>query len=179
MLDVVLSQLPVLFGVVALKMVEVLLQTFRTVFVISGRRGAAGAVAAVEASVIITALGIVLSDMSVARVLGFVIGVSLGTMVGMEAVYRFRLGIVTVRAFADPEIAPAAAEAVRELGHGATVFYGEGRDGMVAMILSAVRRRNSASVIAAIKAVSPTAFATVDNAPAPGSAVGGIVGVRV
>lgn len=173
------DQVGLMLLVVALKTVEVLLQTFRTVFVVSGRRAHAGAVALVEASVVISALGIVLSDITPARIIGFVVGVSLGTVVGMEAVFRFRLGVVTVRAFLPPEHAPAAAARIRALGHGATTFTGEGRNGEVAMLLSSVRRRHVPEVTAAITGVHERAFTTVDNAPAPGSAIGGLLGHRV
>ncbi|WP_370327393.1 DUF5698 domain-containing protein [Euzebya sp.] len=165
--------------VVVLKTSEVLLQTFRTVFVVSGRRLPAGMIALVEASVIITALSLVLTDLSPPRIAGFILGMGLGTVVGMEAVYRLRLGMVTVRAFVPPAHAARSADAIRALGHGATVFLGEGRDGEVAMVLSSVRRRDARRVVTAIEAVHRPAFTTVDNLPAPGSAIGGILGARV
>ncbi len=179
LVDTVARHLLPFLLVASLKTVEVLLQTFRTVFVVTGRRAPAAGIAAVEAAIVIAALGIVLTDITPARVLGFVAGVSLGTAAGMEAVFRLRLGIVTVRAFLSPGMAPVAAEAVRTLGHGVTTFDGQGRDGEVTMLLTAVRRRHAQDVVRAIESAAPAAFTTVDNAPAPGSVIGGVLGARV
>jgi uncharacterized protein YebE (UPF0316 family) len=71
------------------------------------------------------------------------------------------------------------AQRIRSLGHGATVFDGYGRDAPVHMVLSVVRRREARDVIDVVRRTDPQAFVALDNAPGPGSEIGGVVGARV
>jgi uncharacterized protein YebE (UPF0316 family) len=159
-----------------LRMTDVCLNVFRTVFVVQERRTLAALVAGLEAGTWLGAAGIVFADVTPMRAAGFVAGVALGTAIGVELTRRLQLGMATVRIYADAdavdadglELAPgrAIARAIHQAGFGATVFRGTGYEGPVDMILSTVRRRDAQKVLRIARSVDPSAFAAVDNVPA-------------
>lgn len=126
-----------------LRITDVMFGVFRTTFIVRGRTLAAAMAAFGESATWISAAGIVLADLTVARGLAFATGVAIGTALGVIIVRNMRLGLVTVRVFAPLERGHEIAERVRAAGQGATLFPGEGRDGPVAMILSVMRRREA------------------------------------
>ena len=126
-----------------LRVTDVMFGVFRTTFIVRGRTLAASMAAFGESATWISAAGIVLADLTIARGLAFATGVAIGTALGVVIVRNMRLGLVTVRVFAPLERGHEIAERVRAAGQGATLFPGEGRDGPVAMILSVMRRREA------------------------------------
>ena len=165
--------------VAVLRTTDMVLATFRTVMVVSGRRGPASAIAFIEAAVILIGLAVALTDLTVARGIGYAAGMAAGTWLGMWAVHHLRLGIVTVRAFCPAGSGDLTAAAVRQLGYGATVFTGRGRTGPRDMVLCTVRRRHARDVAATLTDVCDAAMVTIDNTPAPGSRIGGIAGTAL
>lgn len=160
--------------VAALRVGDVTINVFRTVCVVQGRRLAAAGFAGLEASFWLAAAGIALSDLSVPRVIGFVLGVATGTYLGMVIVHRAKLGTVTVRVFAAAgegrELAGhVIAERIRREGFGATLFNGWGREGEVQMVLSVVRRRDARRVQDVVAATDPRAAVAFDNDLGPAS----------
>ncbi len=154
-----------------LRVCDVSLNVFRTVFVVQERRLLAALVAGTEATVWVTAAGIVFADMTPVRIAGFVVGVASGTAIGVEVARRLRLGMTTVRIYADGtrvddegrQLGHVIADAIRDAGHGATVFRGTGLRGPVDMVLSTVRRRDAEEVLAIARRIDPATFAAVDN----------------
>jgi len=153
--------------VALLRIIDVTLNVFRTVFTVNGRKGLAALAHGMEGAVWLAATGIVLSDLSVAKTVGFVAGIMLGTLLGTTIVEHLRLGMVTVRIYADASHLDGSgariADAIRDAGFGATTFTGEGMTGPVKMVLSTVPRRKATAVMAAASAVSPEAVVAVDN----------------
>lgn len=129
-----------------LRVTDVMLNVFRTTFIVRGRTLAASLAAFGESAAWIAAAGIVLADLTIVRGLAFATGVAIGTALGIMVVRSMRLGLVTVRVFAPLERGHEVAEQLRAAGQGATMFPGEGRDGPVAMILSVMRRREADEV---------------------------------
>ncbi len=162
-----------------LRIADVSLNVFRTVFVVQERRLLAALVAGAEASVWLAAAGIVFADMTPVRVAGFVVGVAAGTAIGVEVARRLRLGMTTVRIYADAtridddgrEPGTVIAQEIRMAGYGATVFRGSGLAGPVDMVLSTVRRRDADKVLTIARSVDPAAFAAIDNSLHPSPAV--------
>ncbi len=162
-----------------LRICDVSLNVFRTVFVVQERRLLAAVVAGAEAAVWLAAAGIVFADMTPVRIAGFVVGVASGTAIGVEVARRLRLGMATVRIYADARLTGPdgrtqghlIADAIRLAGHGATVFQGSGRNGPVDLVLSTVRRRDANAVLAIARDIEPLAFAAVDNSLHPSPAV--------
>jgi len=159
-----------------LRMADVSMNVFRVVFVVQGRRGLASLAAGVEAGTWLAAAGIVLADVTVTRAAGFVIGVSLGTAIGVELTAKLRLGMKTVRIYVpvDDEHhldGAGVARVLHHAGHGATVFRGAGYRGPVDMVLSTVKYRDAQQVLDLARSVAPHSFAAVDNSPHPAPGV--------
>jgi uncharacterized protein YebE (UPF0316 family) len=162
--------------IAALRAGDVSMNVFRVVFVVQGRRALAALAAGMEAGIWLAAAGIVLSDLTWMRAAGFVIGVALGTAIGVELAAHLRLGMKTVRIYVHVEenIDHLDGHDVAHLlhleGFRATVFRGHGYHGPVDMILSTVPYRDTERVLALARSVAPTAFAAVDNSPHPAGA---------
>lgn len=163
--------------IAALRVTDVTVSVFKTTCVVKGRRGGAAAFAGLEAGLWLAAAGIVFSDLTLARGVGFAVGVAGGTWLGMKIVDEAKLGLVTVRVFVAAhqgrELAGhVIAERIRRTGFGATLFPGWGREGEVHMLLSVVRRRDAERVMEVVRDTDPDAFVSVDNHPAPTSWAG-------
>jgi uncharacterized protein YebE (UPF0316 family) len=162
-----------------LRIGDVSLNVFRVVFVVQERRLLAALVAGAEASVWLAAAGIVFADMTPVRIAGFIMGVAAGTAIGVTVAGRLRLGMTTVRVYADAtrtdadgkplDLGHQIAREIHASGHGATVFRGTGFSGPVDMVLSTVRRRDAEQILAIARDVDPGTFAAIDNSlhPAP------------
>lgn len=137
------TALVTMIQIALLRVTDVMFGVFRTTFIVRGRTLAASLAAFGESATWISAAGIVLADLTLARGFAFASGVAVGTALGVIIVRNMRLGLVTVRVFAPLDRGHEIAERVREAGQGATMFPGEGRDGPVAMVLSVMRRREA------------------------------------
>lgn len=174
-------------AIALLRIGDVSLNVFRVVFVVQERRLLAALVAGAEASVWLAAAGIVFAEMTPVRVTGFIVGVAVGTAIGVTVAGRLRLGMTTVRIYADAarldddghplDIGRAISQAIHLSGHGATVFRGTGFGGPVDMVLSTVRRRDAERILEIARGIDPATFAALDNSPRPApSFVGASVG---
>ncbi|GGI06881.1 DUF5698 domain-containing protein [Egicoccus halophilus] len=166
-------------AIALLRIGDVSLNVFKTVFVVQQRRWLAATTSGLEAGTWLAAAGIVFADMTPLRTAGFVVGVAAGTFVGVQLTGRLRLGMATVRVYADAtrcdevgrplDLGHGIARAIHAAGFGATVFRGTGYKGDVDMVLATVRRRDADRVLAIARAVDEQSFAAIDNAvhPAP------------
>lgn len=163
-------------AVALLRVGDVTLNVFRTVFTVQGRKGLAAVFHGVEGGVWMAAAGIVFADMTPARMAGFVVGVMAGTLLGTTIIERLQLGTVTVRIYADAsedrQAGRRIANAIHEAGHGATTFDGTGYRGPVQMVLSTVRRRDAGRVADIARDVHTTALVAFDNDMQPLSSGG-------
>jgi uncharacterized protein YebE (UPF0316 family) len=162
--------------VALLRVGDVTLNVFKTVFVVSERRGYAALTAGAEAAIWLSAAGIVLSDMTPLRFAGFVVGVASGTALGVQVVQRLRLGMVTVRVYTEDDAGDRVLAALHDAGYRATSFAGRGYAGPVQMVLSTVRRRDADRVMSLARDAEADAFIAVDNALHPAHAGGGYAG---
>jgi uncharacterized protein YebE (UPF0316 family) len=160
-----------------LRIGDVTVNVFKVTCIVNGKRLAGAAFAALEAAIWLSAAGIVFSNLTLDRAMGFVLGVAAGTWIGMLVVDRAKVGLVTVRIFvsaaAGRELAGhIIAERLRREGHGATLFNGWGQRGEVHMILSVVKRRVASKVVALVERTDPNAFVALDNEPVANSVAG-------
>jgi uncharacterized protein YebE (UPF0316 family) len=163
--------------VAVLRIGDVTVNVFKVTCVVNGRRWAAAFFAGLEAAIWLSAAGLVLSDLSLARGIGFVVGVAAGTWIGMLIVEEAKVGLVTVRVFVSADegrelAGHIIAERIRRHGHGATLFDGYGQRGPVHMVLSVVKRRHAQEVCDVVTKADPKAFVAIDNTPGPTSVVG-------
>lgn len=165
-------------AVALLRVADVTLNVFRTVFTVQGRKGLAAVFHGVEGGVWLAAAGIVFANMTPLRTVGYVVGVMAGTLLGTTIIERLQLGTVTVRVYADATDDALAglriADAIHDAGYGATTFDGTGYRGPVQMVLSTVKRRDAAVVADIARAVRADALVAIDNEMQP-VAVGGRV----
>jgi uncharacterized protein YebE (UPF0316 family) len=154
-------------AIAVLRVMDVTLNVFRTVFTVNGRKGLAALFHGLEGGVWLAAAGIVFADLTPLRMAGFVVGVMAGTFLGTTIIERLRLGHVTVRIYVDANEDPVAgltvADAIHHAGFGATTFDGTGFHGPVQMVLSTVRRRDAEHVIGIARQLREDAFVAVDN----------------
>lgn len=165
-------------AVALLRVADVTLNVFRTVFTVQGRKWLAALFHGIEGGVWLAAAGIVFADLTAARTAGFMLGVMAGTLLGTTIIEWLQLGTVTVRIYVDASHDALAglriADALHDAGFGATTFDGTGYRGPVQMVLSTVRRRDSTTVAAIARQVREDALVAVDNEIHP-VAVGGRV----
>ena len=151
--------------IVALRAVDMSLDTLRISFIIQNRRGLASVVGFVEATTFIVAAGIVFASITdPIRIVGYGAGFALGQYLGLVAAERLRLGTVTVRIFSS-EGPIGVAEALREAGFPVTTFNGEGRDGPVGMVHAVVRRRELPALLRACQPWQDGCYVTVGDEP--------------
>jgi uncharacterized protein YebE (UPF0316 family) len=168
--------------IAGLRAADVSMNVFRVVFVVQGRRALAALAAGLEAGIWLAAAGIVLSDLTWIRAAGFVVGVALGTAIGVELTARLRLGMKTVRIYVPVDDREGrldghdVAHLLHLEGFRATVFRGRGYRGPVDLVLSTVPYRDTERVLALARSVAPSSFAAVDNSPHPATPATASVG---
>lgn len=150
----------IIFG---LRVCDVSLGTVRVIVSIQGRKYLAAAIGFVEVSIFITAIGKAMASMdSPLSTLGYAGGFACGTMLGIFIEGKLALGYRLVRAITHaPDL--ELVHAMREAGFAVTRLVGEGRDGPVSVILSVVRRRDVARLVALVNQQCPEAFVTIEE----------------
>ena len=158
-------------AIALLRVGDVTLNVFRTVFMVQGRKWLAAVFHGIEGGVWLGAAGIVFANMTPLRMIGYVLGVIAGTLLGTTIIERLRLGTVTVRIYIDASDDGMAglriADAIHEAGFGATTFDGTGYRGPVQMVLSTVRRRDAGTVADVARGVRADARVAFDNEMQP------------
>ncbi len=156
---------PILGGlfVFTMRLIDMSLDTLRMVFIMRGRKLIAGLIGATQAAVFILAVSQVLKgDLNFWNVLGYAAGFGCGVMLGMLAEERLAIGYAMFRIYS-PARGAAIAKALRDLGHAATEFTAQGKEGTVTVINCAVARKDVTKVQAVVAAADPNAFVTVDE----------------
>jgi uncharacterized protein YebE (UPF0316 family) len=146
-----------------LRIVDVSCDTMRVIFAIRGKRAIAAALGFVQALVWIFAVGNAVKHLdSILHVLGYAGGYAMGTFVGVSLEQAIAYGVATVR-IVSRTAGVEIANALRESGHGVTVFPGFGRDGAVEILNSVVQRGHLTDVLEIITAKDKEAFVTVEE----------------
>ncbi|HEX6053549.1 MAG TPA: DUF5698 domain-containing protein [Gemmatimonadaceae bacterium] len=162
-------------AIFALRIVDVSCDTMRVIFAIRGKRGIAALLGFIQAFVWIFAVGAAVKHLdSIWHILGYAGGYATGTFVGVTIERAIAYGVATVRIVsraAGEEIAAA----LRDGGHGVTVFPGFGRDGTVEILNTVVHRSNVEDVLRTVMAKDEDAFVTVEE---PKVLRGGLLATR-
>ena len=149
-----------------LRVIGVALGTVRVLLMNRGLELWSAALGFFEVLVYVVAIGAVVQDLTdVPVLLSYCLGFSVGTIVGIRIERRMALGYVGLRAIS-VERAREIADALRAAGFGATLSWGEGRDGRVGIVQTVVPRKHAARATAVIHEVDPDAFLVVDEARA-------------
>ena len=134
-----------------------------TISVVQGRLVLSVVLGFFEVTVWITALSQVLVGAATnpALVLAYSLGFAGGNAVGILIERSLALGAVVVRLISTRNGMEIAAS-LRQLGHRATTFRGEGRDGPVVLVYTTCRRKSLAKILDTARKTDPTVFYAVE-----------------
>ncbi len=151
------------FLIFALRVIGVTLATVRVLIMTRGKKLLAASIGFFEVLVYTLAIGYVVNNLSnVWNLLGYSLGFAVGTLVGMWLEEQMALGYASVRIVSKYR-GHALADAIRDAGYGATVEWGEGRNGVVGLVVATVRRKEVDAVCTLADQVDPSAFVTVEE----------------
>lgn len=146
-----------------LRVIDVSLATVRLLMSVRGRKFVAAGLGFVEILIWITAVGTALQNMSSwLHVVAYAAGFAAGTFVGLTIEERLAIGMAVVRV-TSRHAGVELAEALRSMGFGVTESAGQGREGTVEIISTAVRRRDIPKVLKEIERWDPQAFVLVEE----------------
>jgi uncharacterized protein YebE (UPF0316 family) len=119
-----------------------------------------------EIFVYVVGLGAVVNDLgNIAMLMGYCLGFSVGMVVGMRMEKRMALGHVSLRIISRDRPEDVVGE-LHAAGFGATLSWGEGRDGRVGIINTVVQRKHAKRATSLVQKVDPGAFMVSDEARA-------------
>ncbi len=146
-----------------LRVVGITLSTVRTLVMMRGMKVSSCVIGFFEMLVYVIALGEVVSNLANAwNILGYCLGFSVGTYIGMCFEDRLALGFSTLRIISRYR-GKAVATAIREAGYGATEDQATGQKGVVSMIMVVLRRKDISAVMKVVSESDPEAFVTIDE----------------
>jgi uncharacterized protein YebE (UPF0316 family) len=158
--DVILAGL----FVFAMRVTDMSLDTTRLLLIVRGRKLYAGLIGAVQATVFILAVSVVLSGpLNIWKVVGYAGGFACGVVLGMVVEERLAIGYAMLRVYS-PTSGKAIAETLRAAGYAVTEFAAQGQAGRITVVNAVVFRRQVQAVRAIVDGVDPNAFVTIDEA---------------
>ena len=165
-----MSELDVLFagpwGAVAiflLRIIDVSLSTIRILLAVRGRKLLVPFIGFAEVLIWLVAAGSAIRHLdSVWHVLGYAVGFSTGTVVGLWIEEKLAIGIATMRIIT-MRTGAGLADGLRTLGCGVTEIAGRGRQGPVEVLNTVVTRRQIPLVLREVERWDPDAFITIEE----------------
>jgi uncharacterized protein YebE (UPF0316 family) len=151
---------PVIF---ALRVSDMSLDTLRVLFVIRGGKTASWILGFFQSAIWVVAITSALSNLDDPwNLIAYAGGFATGNVVGMAIEERLAVGHANLRIIS-PGRGSAVVEAIRASGYAATELAGHGKDGMVSVINSSVRRRDLTRLQRKVEQIDPEAFLTVEE----------------
>lgn len=162
-MDDLFANLGVGMLIMGARMLDVTIGTLRVISVIDGRLKTSFALGFLEVSIWLSVISLTLGKISESPLLGvfFALGFSLGNVLGILLERRIPLGNLTLR-IVGGEVVRELAQGIRDLGLGATVLKGEGRNGEQWMLFSFMPKRYLKQVMAIVKPHRERLFYTLD-----------------
>lgn len=146
-----------------LRIFDVSLSTMRILLSMRNQRLLVPIIGFFEVLIWIFAVGSAIRNLdSVWHVLGYAGGFASGNIVGMWIEGKLAIGLATLRIISRAG-GVELAEALRSRGYGVTEFFGQGREGRVEVVYTAVARREVPRVLAEVSRWDPEAFITVEE----------------
>lgn len=148
----------------ALRVFGIAISTLRVLVMMRGKKLAAFVAGFFEVLAYVIAIAEVVNNLdNIWNVLGYCLGFSVGTVVGMFLDERTASGYANVRIISRYQ-AQRIIEQIHAAGYGATVGWGHGRGGTVGMIVAIVGRKEADELCAIAERVDPNAFITIEDA---------------
>ncbi|UCC49597.1 MAG: DUF2179 domain-containing protein [Gemmatimonadota bacterium] len=146
-----------------LRICDVSIATLRLLNAVRGRKLPAAALGFVEILIWIVVVGTVVRNLnSPLLVISYAAGFAAGTYVGMTIEEKLALGLAEVRVISRAG-GVEIAEALRNMGFGATEILGQGREGRVEIVTTIVPRRALPEIYREIEHWDAQAFVSVDE----------------
>ncbi|MDT8340624.1 MAG: DUF5698 domain-containing protein [Longimicrobiales bacterium] len=146
-----------------LRLVDVSLATVRMLLVVRGNRALGPVIGFFEVLFWLVAAGTAIRHLnSPLHLVGYAGGFAAGNVLGLWIESRLAFGLASLQIFTPPSAA-GLADALRAEGLGATVFTGQGREGPVQLVYSAVKRRALPRALAVVNREAPDAFVMVEQ----------------
>lgn len=137
--------------------------TVRMLLMMRGKKLGTAITGFVEVLLYVLAIGGVVNNLSnIWNILGYSLGFVTGTLVGMWIDERTAAGFVDIRIISRYK-AQFILEKLHEGGYGATVAWGQGRQGAVGMIWAIVRRKEVPEVQTIAEIADPDVFITIED----------------
>lgn len=147
----------------ALRVIGISVSTVRVLAMMRGRKLFAFVAGFVEVLAYVIAIAEVVNNLeNIWNLLGYCLGFSVGTVVGMMLDDRTANGFANVRIISRYKT-QSIVEKIHEAGFGATVGWGHGRGGTVGMIVAVVRRKEVDLICSLAEAVDSSAFITIED----------------
>lgn len=139
-----------------LRICDVTLGTVRTVAIVKGYLGIAVALGFFEVMIWILAVSqvIVRINESIFLALAFAGGFAAGNAVGILVERRLAMGTSVVRILSANR-GRAIADAIRQDGHGVSVFDGDGDDGPITLVYAVAPRRQTKRMLQRARSIDP------------------------
>jgi uncharacterized protein YebE (UPF0316 family) len=146
-----------------LRVTDMSLDTLRVLFVIRGGKAASWVLGFFQSSIWVVAITSALRNLDDPwNLIAYAGGFATGNVVGMAIEERLAVGHANLRIIS-PGRGSAVAEAIRSAGYAATEISGSGKDGMVSVINSSVRRRDISRLEKRVEEIDPEAFLTIEE----------------
>jgi len=138
---------------------DVSVGTVRTISIIQGRMKMAFFLGFFEVSMWLMVLSAVLQKVMESPFLAifYALGFSTGNVVGILIEKKLAMGYTNLGVITAKN-GKAIAERIRENGHSATIFEGEGKDGKVVEVYAVCERKVLPELIGLVKEIEPDAF---------------------
>jgi uncharacterized protein YebE (UPF0316 family) len=155
-----------------LRIIDVSLGTLRTLTVVQGRIALSVVIGFFEILIWVTAISQVVTRITESPILplAYAAGFAGGNACGIVLERRLGIGLCVVRMIVS-ERAGDVAERLRTMGHVLTTFEGHGRDGPRTLMFTTCQRRRVPDLTAAVAAIDPRVFYTVDRFSRTGHAM--------
>lgn len=145
------------------RVVDVSLGTIRIVFVSREFKNLAPVVGFFEVIIWLVAIRTVMQNVdNVAGYFAYGAGFAMGTLVGLMIETKMAVGNALIRVITQ-EDASEMIERLRSLGYGVTSLEAQGKDGIVHVMYSIIRRSDFERMAAVIRQHNPRAFFTLEN----------------
>lgn len=145
------------------RLADVSLGTLRVIFISRGFKLFAPIIGFFEVLIWLFAIRQVMNNLSnPVCFIAYATGFSLGNLMGMLIEEKISLGYAIVRVIT-PHLDRELVEYLRSLNYGITVSDGDGSEGQVKIIFSALKRKEIASFVEVVKRYDPEAFYTVED----------------
>jgi uncharacterized protein YebE (UPF0316 family) len=146
-----------------LRVGDMSLDTLRVLYVMRGKKSIAWVLGFCQATIFITAISAVLSNLdNPINIVAYAAGFATGNVVGMGIEEQLAQGHIHLRIISSRR-GTAIAESLRAEGYAATEISARGKDGMVAVINSSVKRKNVNRVRDLVDEIDKDAFITAEE----------------